>query len=660
MPFWWRRRRKPWFGRWRFRRRTYKTRTNRRRYRRKPRPSFRRRRRRRRRHKVRRKRQRIAIKQWQPDSITKCKIIGLGTLVGGAEGNQFRCYTNQRENYTQPKAPGGGGFGVEKFSLQYLYTQWLAHKNIWTKSNDYKQLCRYTGCEFTFYRHDTTDFVITYDRSPPFDFNKYTYPSVHPQNMLLSKRHRVLLSTKTNPRGRHKLKLKIRPPRQMITKWFFQEDFTIYDLVKIQASAFNSSYSIYGPNSQSPNLTLYSLNTSFYQIQNWQQDHGESPYLPYQGFPQTTGLTFHYYQNKATKQLLIKPQNYKASINMDTGFFAPGVLQAYKVTMGSGTQEYFHKPITVCRYNPEEDTGVGNKVWLTSVMVDKKWQPPSDNDLIMAQEPLYIAFFGFYDFIIKAKKTKEYMTTHMFVVQSPAIKLLTPNTTQTIFPFVDLSFTQGKMPFDELLTLQQKNNWYPTVEKQIQTINGFVESGPFVPKYTNLPSSTWQLTYKYKFFFKWGGTQINDQIVHNPKDQGKYPVPDTILQTAEIADPLKQSYKAMLSAWDFRRGFVTTTALKRMSENQRTDTSVSSDETEPQKKKRKVTSELQIQREESEDLQSCLQELCKENTFQETQDIQQLIIQQQEQQQHLKRNLFKLLIDMKKKQRYYQMQTGLL
>lgn len=56
---------------------------------------------------------------------------------------------------------------------------------------------------------------------------------------------------------------------------------------------------------------------------------------------------------------------------METGFFAPGVLQAYKVTVGTSTQEYFHKPITVCRYNPEEDTGVGNKVWLTSVMVDK-------------------------------------------------------------------------------------------------------------------------------------------------------------------------------------------------------------------------------------------------------------------------------------------------
>ena len=657
MPFWWNRRRKPWFGRWRYRRYNRYKRKRYPRRRRRPRYVTRRRRRRRRRYKVRRKRQKITLKQWQPDSITKCKIIGLGTLVAGAEGNQFRCYTNQRDSYTQPKAPGGGGFGVEKFSLQYLYNEWLAHKNIWTKTNDYKQLCRFTGAKITFFRHPKTDFVISYDRTPPFNFDKFTYPQIHPQNMLLSKRHKVLLSAEANPKGRHSKTFKIKPPRQMSTKWFFQEDFTMYDLFKIQAAALNTSYSLYGPNTQSPNITLYCLNTQFYQIQNWQQDHGASPYLPYTGYPTSKIVDYLYYKNKISTKANVDITSYKSSINMNTGFFQPGVLQAYKVVKTDGT-EYFYKPITVCRYNPEEDTGVGNKVWLTSTMSDHKWQPPSDNDLIMAQEPLYIAFFGFWDYIVKAKKTKEYMSTHMFVVQCSAIKILTPNSTQTIFPFVDYSFIQGKMPFDEQLTLQQQTNWYPTAEKQVQSINAIVECGPYVPKYPNLPISTWQLTYRYVFYFKWGGSQISNDLVHNPKDQGKYPVPDTVLETAKIADPLQQSYKAMLSAWDYRRGFITKSAFKRISENLQVDENLSYDETEPEKKKKRVTAELQIQREESEDLQSCLQELCKESTFQETQDLQELIHQQQQQQLHLKRNLFKLLIDLKKKQRYYMLQTG--
>lgn len=89
-------------------------------------------------------------------------------LVAGAEGNQFYCYTDQKEQYTQPRAPGGGGFGVEVLTLEYLYKQWEAHKNVWTASNDYLDLCRYTGCKISFYRHQDVDFIISYDRQPPF------------------------------------------------------------------------------------------------------------------------------------------------------------------------------------------------------------------------------------------------------------------------------------------------------------------------------------------------------------------------------------------------------------------------------------------------------------------------------------------------------------
>nr|UHK05279.1 MAG: ORF1 [Torque teno midi virus] len=654
MPFWWNRRRKPWFGHWRNKRRArYKRRTYWRR-RRRPRRFTRRRRRRRRRHKVRRKKPTISLKQWQPDSINKCKIIGYGTLVAGAEGNQFRCYTHQKFEYTQPKAPGGGGFGVEQFSLQYLYNEWLARKNVWTKSNDYKELCRYTGASFTFYRHKFIDFVIQYDRDPPFTLQKLTYTNAHPQNLLLSKRHRILLSESTNPKGKVKLKIKVKPPRKMSNKWFFQEDLAPHNLVKLTAAAVSFPYSLYGPNTQSPNITLYSLNINFYRNQNWQQDTGEKPYLPYAGFP-STGIMYKY----KNKDYTMNPANYKASINMTAGFWDPTWLQGsdYKT---STTQTFLYKPITVARYNPEDDSGVGNRVWLTSIISDHKWNPPQDNDLIMTEEPLYLAFWGFYDYIIKAKKTKEYMSTHMFVIKSKAIKLLTPNTTQELFPIVDLSFIQGKMPFDEQLTLQETQNWYPTVKKQIQTINAIVECGPYVPKLYNLPSSTWQLTYKYHFYFKWGGSYINDQLVHNPQDQGKYPVPNIVIPPVQISDPLKQTYQTMLRQWDYRRGFITSTALKRMHENIQTHEYLSTDDSETTPKKKKITSELQCHQEETEEMQTCLQELCKENTCQESQDLHQLIAQQQQQQEHLKHNLLKLLIEMKKKQRYYQLQTGLL
>lgn len=115
-------------------------------------------------------------------------------------------------------------------------------KNIWTFSNKYKELVRYTGSSFTFYRHPETDFVLTYDIQPPFYITKYTYMSLHPQMLLLKKHKKILLSTATKPNGKLTKKFKIKPPKQLITKWFFQKEFATYGLVAIAASACNFRY----------------------------------------------------------------------------------------------------------------------------------------------------------------------------------------------------------------------------------------------------------------------------------------------------------------------------------------------------------------------------------------------------------------------------------
>ncbi len=97
------------------------------------------------------------------------------------------CYTNAASEYPQPKAPGGGGFGYEVISLKWLFQQFLSHNNIWTTSNEYTDLVRYTGGKITFYAHPYVDFILAYDLQPPFDINKYSYPEIQPQNMLLKK-----------------------------------------------------------------------------------------------------------------------------------------------------------------------------------------------------------------------------------------------------------------------------------------------------------------------------------------------------------------------------------------------------------------------------------------------------------------------------------------
>nr|UHM26196.1 MAG: ORF1 [Torque teno midi virus] len=664
MPWWWNRRRRPWFGRYKRRktRRYKRKRFPRRRYRR----FTTRRRRRRRRKKVRRKRQTITIKQWQPDSITKCKIKGIGCLCAGADGRQAFCYTNELKNYPQPKAPGGGGFGAEMFTLEYLYKQWVARKNIWTHSNDYKDLVRYTGTTIKLFRHPTTDFIVSYSRQPPFLVEKDYFNEIHPVNMLLKKHKRFIPSLKRKPTGKLYTKIKIKPPKQMITKWFFQRDFASHGLFILEGTACNMGWGYYGPNTQSRCITIRALNTNFYKNTGWGQIKGShtnpDPYLPYSEYPTTTGLYFFWpYKGAKPTNYPFHPTttNYYTTVDYSTGFFGPTVLTATKVTTDQSGQGKQHElPITLARYNPDIDTGEKNAVWLESIINERHWQPPEDPDLIIVGKPLWMAFFGFYNYIEKVKKDKGWLKTAMFVCQSPAIELITP-TTQTVFPILDDSFTVGKMPFDELLTDQQKKLWFPTVDHQQVVINNFVKSGPYIPKYAYQKESTWELDYMYTSYFKWGGPQIYDQPVQDPEKQGKYDVPDTVQQAVQVVNPLKQHQKQLLRAWDYRRGIITTTALKRMSEHLSPDSSLSSDDSEPTPKRKKVAAEIPHSPKEKKKIQKCLQQLFEENTFQEEEDLKHLIHQQQFQQQQLKRNLLKLLLDLKKKQNILQLQSGI-
>ena len=194
--------------------------------------------------------------QWQPDSIRKCTIKGLGLLVLGEEGKQMDCYTTDRFKFSLPRVPYGGGIGVENYTLKYLYEEYRFKNNIWTNSNIGKDLCRYLGSKFTFYRHQDTDFVIAYSRQPPHDINKYTFPSCHPQQLLLEKHKKVLLSHRTKTNGKYTLKMRIRPPKQMITKWFFTKSFCEFSLLLLKASACNFNYSYMAGKSPNRCITI--------------------------------------------------------------------------------------------------------------------------------------------------------------------------------------------------------------------------------------------------------------------------------------------------------------------------------------------------------------------------------------------------------------------
>nr|UHM26491.1 MAG: ORF1 [Torque teno midi virus] len=663
MPFWWRRRKRPWFtNRYRaYRRRRWPKKRRRRLYKRRRTTRFNSRRRRRRRRKVRRKKPNIIVRQWQPDCIRKCKIKGLGILVLGAEGTQIDNFTITKFDYVPPKVPWGGGSGLENITLEYLFEEYQFKNNIWTTSNIWKNLCRYLYCTLTFFRHPETDFVVAYSRQPPYIFNKYSIPSCHPQQLLLDKRKIIILSTASKPNGKYEKKYKIKPPKQMLSKWFFTKDFAGQTLLILKGSACQFRYSYLSKTNENMQCTIYSLNPKFFELPDW--DHAQNElYRPYATVPST--YTYEDKDGKTQKLDFTKcapdyTTPYDKSVSYKDGWFSPSFLQARKLIGTSGTPKAVHQVI-VTRYNPNKDQGTGNKIYCISTL-QRSWAPPTDKDLVIENMPLWLGLYGYFSYISHTKPT-DWELSHIIVIKSSAIYCFPEIGSCDFYCPIDLDYIKGQKPYGRQITPTEKSRWLPDMTWQKKTLNCIVESGPYIPQYSEETASTWELKYNYSFYFKWGGPLTPGQDIKNPKDLDTYDVPDTIQDTIQIIHPAKQTAENILYPWDYRRGLIKETALKRMCENYSTDTEFQFNTEEPQKKKQRMGAAPRDPKEETQEMQACLQTLCKKNILQEQEDqtVQQLIHQQQQQQEHIKYSIVKLLMDLKEKQTALQYHTGLL
>lgn len=452
----------------------------------------------------------------------------------GAEGKQLVCYTNVKQANTPPKAPGGGGFGCEQFSLESLYTDYLFRKNVWTKTNILKDLCRYLGVTMVFYRHPETDFIVSYSRQPPFDISKEIYTMCHPMNMLLAK-HKIIIPSKfTNPKGKSKIKKHIKPPKQMLTKWFFQEHFAHFPLVMIQASACNFNYNNLGCCNTNQMVTFFYLNINFYQSPQW----GQRSATGYQPYSHITSQTF-YTWTKAQwdkdgqaqdSQAFTKPTSYDTSVGYTSGWFSKQILQAVQITSSKDKASILARslPVNVCRYNPNLDNGKKSKVWLVSTLKNN-WEPPhADKTIVYEGYPLYMILYGFLSYVQYVKKAPDFFLGHVIVLQSDALLPASQAGANVsyIVP-IDNNMYSGKAPYDEELTASMKSYWMPNIYNQLQVLNTIVESGPLVPKYSQTKNSTWELDMFYTFFLSGVDQKSQNQPlqIQNYKDLMKYQIP---------------------------------------------------------------------------------------------------------------------------------------
>nr|UHK07178.1 MAG: ORF1 [Torque teno midi virus] len=657
MPFWWRRR-KQWRSNYRFsyRKRRNRFRKPRRRFHRRRHRRATRRRRRRYKPKVRRKKKFIKLLQWQPQSIRKCKIKGIDTIILGANGKQFRNYTFAINEWTPPTTPAGGGISTAKYSLAYLYEQFVLGNNIWTTSNCDYDLVRYTGASFTFYRHPRVDFIVVYQLQYPLTLSPQTLQDTHPRNLLLQKHKIVIPSLKLQPWGKRYIKKKLKPPKQMTNKWFFMHSFTETGLVLLKAAACDLGFSHLGEQGENELTSFYSLNIdTFFTHGAWGVS---SPYFPISTWGSTVQVQ--YTTQKGQEQTYNMTSNPDITRDYNKGWFSSMLLTAKKFTKPTADL----KPLLGCRYNPKIDTGKNNYVYLLAVQADKFDPPSHDKILITWGKPLWLLLLGWTDYIRKLRESINFMKTYYIVLQSPALAVGTRKATpdKPVIP-IDDSFLQGKGPYGIDADNYMKEHWYPCLMHQQQSINNIVQCGPYIPKYGRERNSTWDLHGGYHFFFKWGGDELDNQEIYNPTQQATFETPDTIRQTIQISDPSQQIPQTIVHAWDIRRGLITPNALKRIRENLPIDEVISTySDAEPKKKKRK-NNNIPYQEQETQEIQTALQALFEKDTYQEPQDHQQLLnlIEQQHQQQNLlKFNLLQLIADLKKQQKAIQLHTGLL
>ena len=473
--------------------------------------------------------------------------------------------------------------------------------------------------------------------------------------MLLEKRKKILLSQASKPNGKYFKRITIKPPKQMLSKWFFTKNFAPQTLFVLKATVANFRHSHLSGKNQNLLVNIVSLNPSFYHNGNWSQSAHR--YYPYSTI--SLPLTYEYKDKTGKTQTAnLNPNSYNEDVDYKKGFFSNPFIFATTIKTRGGTPTATI-PLLGGRYNPTKDDGVGNQIYLHSTLTES-WPPKEDKSLILEGLPLWLGLWGYLQYV-RTIKNIDYLKSSVVVLKSDYIYAFPQEGAGKYYIPIDIDFAQGKKPYDVPISESEKARWYPDTSWQKKTLNAIAESGPYVPKLSDETYSTWELKYKYSFQFKWGGSHLPEGPVKDPNALDTYNVPDTFKSAIQIINPEKQTTETIIHPWDVRRGLIKETALKRMCEHLEIDSEFEPlAEGSPPKKKRKGAA-FQNPQEEIQEIQSCLQNLCEQSTSPEQEEsLQQLIHKQQEYQRNLKYSILKLIFDLKDKQKQLQLQTGLL
>lgn len=540
-------------------------------------------------------------------------------------------------SHVPERQPGGGGFSVIQLTLDNLFDSHEKCYNWWTQSNENYPLCKYLGCKIKCYQSENVDYVIKYQTSGPYKSNKLTYPSCQPSMLLMSSNKKIIPSTKTQKLRKPYKIIRVPPPPQLETKWYFTQDLAKQPLIILYTAATSLQHYYTGTNWDSNNISITYLNTTLINNRHFTKRDEPWPYkdlgtvrqyfwyyrglqhpansedlelkhlVPLQNIKDfVAGQSYEEYNPHGTPnkvndyathimQLLGNPllneytttpenfyiSNYSAREFVNAWKTNSTATKLSQLSLGS-TQMHMtrlQEPIVKTgRYNPLTDKGETTQMYLLSNnKPEKGWDPPNDDTLRLDGFPLWLNIWGFVDFQKRLQKLNNVDTEYMLVFKT---RETFPRENNPIVP-LDYNFLHDRSPYDsgQRPLPYDETKWYPQIQFQTQSINTIAICGPGTPKLQ--PRMSEEIKIKYQFDFKWGGAPAKMVTVENPTSQAVYPMPRNEYETPSLQGPT-QAFETVLYTFDQRNYQLTKSAIERISKDW-TLTNLLSSITEPTK-----------------------------------------------------------------------------
>nr|UGV42541.1 MAG: ORF1 [TTV-like mini virus] len=530
-----------------------------------------------------RKLKKIRLNQWQPKVIKKCTIFGNICLFQGSPERTNHNYIQTIYSYVPPEEPGGGGWTLMIETLGSLWEDWEHLKNVWTSSNAALPLVRYVGTTVIFWQSPYTDYIVQVDNCWPLIDTKYKHADSAPNRMLLKRNVIKVPSLETKRKRKPFKKVFIPPPAQMLNKWYFQKHICNIPLFMLTAVSCDFRYPFCGSACKSNNLTLRCLNIQFFQLQNFDQYVDTVGYIPKSG----TYMYSHsgYPDDKPKKETLIYLGNTKqntpgrkatsgkdykcpefwgnpfwhqyldGSLPVYTSQHSPQSLTESEIPNLTKMADVYFETF---RYNPERDKGTGNRIYLVENFRNTGWNPPTNVNLILEDYPLYDICWGYTDWIDKLHDIQDIQQHYIFVIQTDCF-----NEKRQAYVPIDQFFLTGHGPYEAPITPYDQNHWHPKLRFQNKSVNDICLTGPGC---TRPPFGNYiQAKMTYKVHVKWGGCPKTLEQPYDPCSQPDWTVPSNLTERLQIQNP-ETDPQTELQEWDWRRDFITDTALKRIKE----------------------------------------------------------------------------------------------